>query len=63
MYVLPSQFKPVQPIAQPASTGGKKALGDFNFKNVEIFKRRGVPLRVLENDVWKTGFKFSPRPK
>ena len=34
-------------------------LGDFNFKNFGFSKKRGVPLRVLENDNWKTGFRFS----
>ena len=33
--------------------------GDFNFQILGISKKRGVPLRVLENDIWKTGFRFS----
>ena len=33
--------------------------GDFNFKILGILKKSGVPLRVLENDIWKTGFRFS----
>ena len=29
--------------------------GDFNFQILGISKKRGVPLRVLGNDIWKTG--------
>ena len=33
--------------------------GDFNFKIFGISKKRGHPIKVLENDVWKTGFRLS----
>ena len=33
--------------------------GVFNFKNFGFSKKRGVPLKVLENYIWKTGFRFS----
>ena len=33
--------------------------GDFDFKIWGILKKRGVLLRVLVNDIWKTGFRFS----
>ena len=38
-------------------------LGWLCSKKFGISEKHGVPLRVLENDIWKTGFRFFSKSK